>query len=68
LDIVEESAPSETEEMSKAQPLEMKKWRYACRLFRISSKREQCGMSVIHPAYYSTATRDSFVGVKKTEV
>jgi carbohydrate-binding DOMON domain-containing protein len=37
LRIVEESAPSETKEMSKAQPSEKKKWWYAYRLFETNS-------------------------------
>jgi hypothetical protein len=41
LDIVEGSAPSETkEETSKAQPLDKKKWLYACRLFGTNSLKE----------------------------
>jgi hypothetical protein len=32
--------PPKQNEMSKAQPLEKKKWQYACRLFRTKSLKE----------------------------
>jgi hypothetical protein len=42
LDIMKGSVPSETKERtSKAQPSEMKKWQYACRLFGTNSLKDR---------------------------